>query len=264
MNLKIQREDRIGLPFGVKFFIFFLILVALLNNLRVSEQTKNRDNISATWEALVKNSEFFNDVHDKDLFISTTYNDAYQINVADFYLNTGKRLAAFVWPNYIWPFFDECKNFSTCPLENGVEKINDWLVNISKNDSKLRMLSKEWKFTNDWPSYIHNSGALRKSNFWYFNIYMLTNEVGLAYLIPVIKNESNLLIDVSYTKFFMVSLNQETRIRPLLGDRCFVSIYDKQKIDTSYGSVYTSTFTMTPNVPKLKPLDLREMTIGTC
>lgn len=257
-------NSKIHMGAGLKFLIVVLVAVVLLNNSRISESTRNRDNISSAWEALTKDQDFFSQVKDKDLFISTTYNDAYQINVADFYLRTKIRLAAFVWPGYVWTDFQTCNDYKSCPLGDSVNKISTWLVNISKGDSKLRILSKEWKFENDWPTEINQSGALSNSNFWYFNVYMITQNVGLAYLIPVIKSESNLLADLKGAKVFLTSSGSPTPIRPLLNGVCMTQKSDTRKIQTTYGEIFTSKWQINQPRELLQPVDLRTVSTGTC
>ena len=260
-----RKKEQYFINSFLKVIIILLALSTILNNFRISESTRNRDNISAVWEAVTSNSDFFESVSNKDVFVSTTYNDAYQINVADFYLRTNIRLAAFVWPGYIWDNFNECNNYVECPLDNSVSKINNWLVNISKGDSKLRIFSKEWKFENDWPSEIRKSKALDYSNFWYFNIYMITESVGLAYLMPIVKNDENMLVDLKKASLLLVSLKKPTPIVPSLNGACMELNYIGKSAKTSYGNVFISTWSISDKQSIEKTLfDIREVNSGTC
>lgn len=244
--------------------IVLLIAITLLNNFRVSESTRNRDNISATWDIVTKNVDNFSDVKDKDLFISTTYNDAYEINVADFYQRTGIRLAAFVWPGYIWENFDSCTNYEICPLDDAVIKINNWLTNISKGESYLRILMKKWKFNNDWPQTLQTEGALTRSNFWYFNIYMITEQVGLAYLIPIVKSDLNLSANIGKSKIFLVSLNSPTQIKPTLNGICLRADSEIQQFRTYKQIGYLQRWTIPSSYDAIENTDIRAVATGTC
>lgn len=247
-----------------RVFITILIAITILNNFRVSEGTRNRDNISATWEALTENRNFFVDVKNKDLFVSTTYNDAYQINVADFYQRTKIRLAAFVWPGYIWDDFESCTNYESCPLDGAVPKITDWLTNISKGESELRILMKQWKFDNDWTQYIRDGGALKDSNFWYFNIYMITDSVGLAYLIPLKKSARNLDVDIQKSKVFTLSLNEPTDIKPSIFGYCMTPLSGVKKISVRSKSAFAQTWVFPETLDNFGKIDIRQVSTGTC
>lgn len=249
--------------FFTRMLILVLISISLINNLRVSEMTRNRDNISATWEAVAK-KENFKKVNDKDIFISITYNDAYQINVADFYQRTKIRLAAFVWPNYLYPDYESCTDYSTCNLVDFREKFQTWLANISKGDSKLRILGKSWKFTGDWPEQMRKEGALINSKIWYFNIYMLTQDVGLAYIMPVKDSKQYLHGDIQNTRLFLTSLKGETKIRPSVNGVCASQESEWKVIKTNYGDVRISKWKLIKSSSSLNPVDLRKVGIGTC
>lgn len=253
-----------GIPIVFKIIMILLCLSTLLNNARVSESTKNRDNISATWEAITSDKDFLSTVKDKDLFISTTYNDSYQINVADFYLRSGIRLAAFLWPGYVWKDYDSCSDYSKCKLTNPVGNITTWLTNISKGDSWLRFLSRTWRFTNDWPNEIRISNGLVESQFWYFNIYMITPDVGLAYLIPVVKMSDNLLANPNMAKVSLISLKEETTIKPSLFGNCMVPSTTSRLVQTSYGKVTLSNWKIDESERVLDLVDLRTISTGTC
>lgn len=263
-NSKLFKSEKNYLNFFLKLLIFLLAISTMLNNFRVSESSRNRDNISAVWEAVTSDSYFFNSVVDKDLFISTTYNDAYQINVADFYLRTKLRLAAFVWPGYIWNDFETCTNYESCPLGSSVEKITNWLTNISKGDSDLRIFMQEWKFSNDWPKIIRDEGALSKSQFWYFNIYMITDTVGIAYLIPLKKSAINLYAEIQKSKLFMLSLDQPTEIKPSIYGYCMRPASGVRKISASSKSAYAQTWTFPNKSGDFKAIDIRQVSTGTC
>jgi hypothetical protein len=83
---------------ALRFLITTLTLITILSNFRMIETTKYRDNLSASWSALTNESSFFSKLNDRDFLFSTTFNDAYEINVANVYEKTGIRLGQIFNP----------------------------------------------------------------------------------------------------------------------------------------------------------------------
>jgi hypothetical protein len=170
-----------------------LIFITLLSNFRMIETTMNRDNLSASWSALTKEASFFSRLKDRDFLFSTTFNDAYEINVANVFQSTGIRLGQIYYPPHIWPNYLECQDYGKCPLVNVKVLAANTLANYTRGTYAIAKLTKEKGFVGDWPSILTKPQALDKSAFWYFNIFMITESTAVAYLIPMDDNPNNAL-----------------------------------------------------------------------
>jgi hypothetical protein len=265
-----------------KFIVILLVFTTFLSNFRMIESTKNRDNISSSWTALTEERSFFNSLKNRDFLFSTTFNDAYEINVANVYKKTGIRLGQIFYPPYLWPDYLECQgpstdlsvdeDFSTCPLRDIRQKSAATLANISRGTMGVKILTKEKGFPGDWPSILLKPGALDSSSFWYFNIFMITKTTALAYLVPMDSNPVNSLARPKEVTLYTLISNNSPRISPAFMGICLVEKINNRLKPQKVGGVEIVKWEL-PSVLKAPTgevtfledtLDIRQITTGTC
>lgn len=265
-----------------KFIVILLVFTTFLSNFRMIESTKNRDNISASWTALTKDKSFFNSLKDRDFLFSTTFNDAYEINVADVYRKTELRLGQIFYPPYVWPDYLDCQGtstdplvdtyYSTCPLMDIRQKSAATLANISRGTMGVAKLTQQKGFSGDWPSILLKPGALVSSSFWYFNIFMMTETTGLAYLIPMDSNPINALARPKKVILYTLISKNSPRITPAFMGICLEEKINNRLEPQRVGSVEIVKWEL-PSVLKTPAgelsliedtVDIRQITTGTC
>ena len=239
----------------------------LSNNYRFIETTKNRDNISSTWSAVTKKPDLFHNVKNSDVFISTTTNDAYEINVADFYLKTHKRLAQFFLPQYLWSDYLECPN-SNCKLDNIERRINETLPNSSRPKSTIIYWNGTKSSLDDYPTKVLKDGLIKTSSIWYFNIYQLTPNTGVAYLVKMTKDPIYAKVDLSTLRVAMVYSDvSERNLKPSLNGIC-LSDTPAEMIDihTEFGARHIAIWNANQNLNfnKSKFIDPRQLSLSSC
>jgi len=281
---KIERPSgSVFANFGTfKIIVILLVFTTFLSNFRMIESTKNRDNISASWTALTKDRSFFNSLKDRDFLFSTTFNDAYEINVADVYRKTGIRLGQIFYPPYLWPDYLECQgtstdpsvdtNYSDCPLVDVRQKSAATLANISRGTMGVAKLTQQKGFSGDWPSILLKPGALDSSSFWYFNIFMMTETTALAYLIPMDSNPVNSLARPKEVTLYTLISKNSPRITPAFMDICLEEKSSNRLEPQRVGSVEIVKWEL-PSALKTPAgevafiedtVDIRQITTGTC
>lgn len=257
---------------ALRFFVAILTFITILSNFRMIETTKNRDNLSASWSALTNEASFFSKLKDRDFLFSTTFNDAYEINVANVYEKTGIRLGQIFYPPYVWPNYLDCGDFETCPLFEVREKSRATLANYSRGSSGIAKLTKEKGFQGDWPSILSKPQALDDSSFWYFNIFMITKDTALTYLVPMEDDPSNALSRPLETTLYTLTAKNAPVITPAFMGICLVNrsqlgrgveLVDGVRIEKwILPEVYKSP---SGEVVQLeKRLDIRKITTGSC
>jgi hypothetical protein len=219
-NAPSSRSSTFATSGVFQLIIVFLVFTTFLSNFRMIESTKNRDNLSASWAALTHEKSFFGDLKDRDFLFSTTFNDAYEINVANIYERTGIRLGQIFYPPFVWPDYLECQDYANCKLDNVREKSATTLVNYARGNSGIAKLTQQKGFAGDWPSILSKSGALENSAFWYFNIFMMTESTALAYLVPMDDNPSNSLARPNEITLYTLIVKNSPVITPAFMGIC--------------------------------------------
>jgi hypothetical protein len=220
-----------------QFITTLLIFITILSNFRMIETTKNRDNISRSWSALTSEKSFFSKLSDRDFLFSTTFNDAYEINVANIYVRTGVRLGQIFYPPSVWSDYLECQQYESCPLDNIREKSATTLVNHARGEYAVAKLTRQKGFEGDWPSILSKPGALASSSFWYFNIFMITESTALAYLVPMVDDPQNALSIPGKAIVYTMVLDDSPVITPAFMGICLVPSTDPEKAPALVGGV---------------------------
>jgi hypothetical protein len=204
----------------LKSLIVLLAFVTFMSNFRMVETTQNRIGLSSSWGALTKEASFFSKLKDRDFLFSTTYNDAYEINVANIHANTGVRLGQIFYPPNVWPNYLECQNYKYCQLVDVREKSAATLVNYSRGSFPVAKTTKEKLVYGDWPTTLSQPNALDGSSFWYFNIFMITENTALAYLVPMDGNPTNALARPHEVVLYTLILKNSPVITPAFMGIC--------------------------------------------
>jgi len=268
----IYRESAFATSTIFKAIVILLVFTTLLSNFRMIEGTKNRDNLSASWAAITEEKTFFQDLNDRDFLFSTTFNDAYEINVANIYERTGIRLGQVFYPPFVWPDYLECQNYALCKLNNVREKSASTLVNYARGNSGVAKLTKEKGFEGDWPSILSKPGALKNSSFWYFNIFMITETTALAYLVPMDDDSENALSTPSKATVYTMILKEAPVITPAFMGICLKQSDQSNEVSKLFGGVKILKwkFPSIYRAPTGKPtqledkVDIRRIETGSC
>jgi len=252
--------------------VIFLVFTTLLSNFRMIEGTKNRDNLSVSWAALTDEKTFFQELNDRDFLFSTTFNDAYEINVANIYERTGIRLGQVFYPPFVWPDYLECQDYALCKLNNVREKSATTLVNYARGTSGITKLTKEKGFEGDWPSILSKPGALQDSSFWYFNIFMITETTALAYLVPMDDDSENALSTPSKAIVYTMIVKEAPVIIPAFMGICLKQSGQSKEESKLFGGVKIlkwelPSIYLAPNgeIAQLEDkVDIRRVETGSC
>ena len=242
------------------------LLLTFSSNLKMTESTHNRDNISASWQALVESGKLTKELRDADFLLSTTFNDAYEINVAGLYKLSGVRLAQIMYPPYLWGDYLECTDFVSCPLVDLPIKAKSYLVNSSRAIFSVGEKTRDKGMEGDWPSTLLESEEIDKSKYYYFNIYMITPKQAVAYLGPLEELTTGALVNLRRLKFFTMNLEIENTLNPSFGDFCLENQGDSISVKTEWGKVEVESWRVPSiNLMKLNLFgDPRIIQTGTC
>ena len=273
---KVVSKSKPTLTLPKIFTILIIIFMTSLNNQRFIESTKARDNISSSWEAITDDKWLFTEVLDRDVFFSVTHNDAYEINVGDFYTRTGIRLAHMIPPSYVWSEYGECVNLLECrPLKLELSNIQRTISNSARAPrSSFAPINQTYpRIYEDWPTQISKPGALDNSRLWFFNTYLLTPNVAISYIVPfAVDQRDNLTVDLQNLKMQQVAMKGDKDLYVGISNQCLTREGESRIVETSFGSVKVSNWTLS-NPPVLldntlpRPkfnLDPRAIEINIC
>ena len=273
-SVNIQRLQKVRL-FENSFFIALisiLVFITSANNMRVSESSHSRDKLSASWEALTNDKSLFEDVHDRDIFLSTTYNDAFQINAGSFYSRTHIRLTEMWSPLTLWPRYSLCEStLDLCPLVHIRDRVAKNLPNVTRSSTSLSRLAKYRNYKGDWPSILLKPGALDSSKFFFFNIYMISTDVALAYLVPINDNDTNALANIHNVKLVELTAMQTKPLNISFKNAC-LKASESKIVKTSFGPWKMTFFAIptNPSTPTGESIvlprysDIRSISTGVC
>lgn len=262
---------------SIQILIVICVLITTLNNFRFSELTHNRDNISASWEAVTKDKTLFANVRDRDVIFSTTFNDAYEINAANLYLSTGIRLTEMWYPPYLWPTYLQCKVISSCPLDGVRRRVLATLPNVARSTLSYPQTAPTTSRRNadlqDWPTTLLKPGALKNARFWYFNIFLITPDVAFAYIAPMTDSEVSTVVVTSKAILYEMRVGKAIEIHPGFSGICLEKSAPDETIHTSLGAVQLSKWRIGAKnrldpggnvIDQIRSLDPREVSTGVC
>ena len=154
--------------------------LTFLHNHQVAAETGNRDLNLDAWNLILQDGELFDDVRDADMFVSPNVNDAYETNAANFFAQTGIRLAAIHPTFYLYsPEQLSCRPVENCFLPNLREETIRLQANLLKPDSESR---------NDWVHQTLSSDVLRTNSIWFIDFFPITQNSYVMFLGRIAEN----------------------------------------------------------------------------
>lgn len=227
----------------VPFFVIFTVSVS--HNQAVSLETQNRKLNYETWKILHRDKVLFSTLQDGDAVVSQTYNDAYEVNAANFFARSGIRLRQMFPPSYLYtPEEIECDKLRTCDLVGPQDRMPQLLVNGLLPDSEA---------TNDWVWQSVQPGALESLRVFAFDIYAVTPSTMVAFLVPF-DDESGLEVASQNLQLALATRIIDGKsvddIRPSLSGICLERVNSKV-------ATYSRTYPMEISYWRL-PLDAQE------
>jgi hypothetical protein len=259
MNLKIQKKTILS---------FFMILGVLtyFHNFSVSSSTKARDFDYQAWQVLTKSTDIFQNVRDRDIFISEHQNDAYETNAGSFFYNTNIRLAYLFNSSEIWPNYLACTKNSNCLLSDFRKRTRETLLNLERGafvKTDRYALQK-----NDWVNINSKPGALNSSKIWDFDEYPISTNTVIAYLAPYDETQISASILLRELNFVTISKDTSPILNPSLNGYCLVEAnadHTRQFRDATVRVAYWKLPLFDQFGKSLpKSLDIRSMAVGTC
>lgn len=247
--------------------VFALIMIVNFNhNWRVSGENTVRNFQYNSWQELTNNSRVFAGVKDKDVFISTNQNDAFETNAGSFYANTGIRLAYLFNTNSIFPDFTSCTLGSSCTLSGVRQKSIATLPNLTRGTFVPKLADKSR--IDDWVGINSREGALSQSTIWAFDMFLLTPTTYFSYLAPFLNDETQARVDFAKLKVVTITSNSTNDFGPAIANVCLVQ--DGTRLSKS-GLLMTHwkvpEAALDPSGDFIRPpssLDFREIQAGTC
>jgi len=241
---------------GYKILIcFILITTTILHNQRFVDSTELRRPISAAWQALLLDNNFFSLVNDGDYVISTTHNDAYEINAYDLYNRTNIRLSQMLPMSQVFSNYDKCKKTSDCPITDLPEKSYRLLSNYAKGDisGEIDRGSRSFVYRvlegldskrsyEDWVGVQLNSDKLSQAKFYFFNIYPITKDVIIAYIAPFTLFENEWKVDLGKIEFRQFVYDRQKYFKVAIGNVCLTKDFADSTIRTDYGLVQRTSW----------------------
>jgi hypothetical protein len=249
-NRVAKSNSGIGLTL---FLLFALILVNFNHNVTISKSTNSRDFIYASWEVLTQKTNFFSELKSEDSIVSSTSNDAYEMNAGSFYANTGIRLSYLFNAGIVWPNFITCHSSSKCELGNIDSRLNAILPNLLReNINSKQNLSADA----EWVAKILRSGN-QKHAIYYLDRIPFTNEQIAYVLAPITIYNPTAIIDSSRLRFAIVSKTKGLPWKPEVRSTCAATKISTNAIDGIF--VTTWKFEFSKN-----QIDLRDLALKTC
>jgi hypothetical protein len=256
-------------PDVIKFLIT-LFCVSLFSNFNhnwiVSGESANRNFQYSAWQTLTKESNLFDQVRSKDVFISANQNDAYETNAGTFYYNTGIRLAYLFNTNAIYPNLLDCSYMTNCKLENVRSRVMMTFPNLTRGNfvPKKRDSSR----MDDWVGTNLKPGALDNNTIWAFESFLLSTNTYLVYLVPFIQGTEGAEVDFKKIKVMTITNGDFEEFGPSVANIC---VNKKSSSLGSNGNLITYWELSENSVdaygkPILSPnsLDLRQLITGIC
>lgn len=199
--------------------VFAIIMIVNFNhNLRVSGENTVRNFQYNSWQELTRNSNVFASVKEKDIFISTNQNDAFETNAGSFYANTGIRLAYLFNTNSVFPNFTACTLGSNCTLTGVRQKSIATLPNLTRGTFVPKLADKSR--IDDWVGINSRKGALDGSTIWAFDMFLLTPTTYFSYLAPFLDDETQAKIDFRKLRVVTVTSNVKNDFGPAIANVC--------------------------------------------
>ena len=180
-----------------------MIGLTYVHNLTYGNGTNNRRIDYETWNLLTKKTSLFDYVEERDAFVSATANAAYETNSGTFYANTGIRLSGIALPLHLWgPDELSCKPGLNCALPDMRSRVVRGLNStLLPNSDDLREKDFSWV--------LNQPGAMDNANMWQFEIFRLTANTSVAFLVPLTTTSDSTVARISELRLFRL-VNRES------------------------------------------------------
>ena len=232
-------------------------VVSILNydhNSNLSKSTNSRDFLYNSWNIVTKDSNLFTHLKDSDSIVSSTSNDAFEMNAGTFYSNTGVRLSYLFNAGIVWPQFSNCSDKAKCSLGGFENRIGEILPNLLRNSitSPINVSDNP-----EWVARLIRNKSWVHGKKYYLDVIPLTQENVGVIIAQIVKFDPTALVDISTLKIGMISKSNYFSWKPSIGKNCSTLI---AKPILKSGS-YISYWSVNSNE---KYIDIRDLTFGTC
>lgn len=234
----------------------FVLALTVSHNHTVSAETKFRRLNYESWSALIADRVLFNEMRDGDAIISTTHNDAYETNAANFYSKSGIRLKNF-FP-LVYMYSEEelfCSRNRRCVLSGPQERIPAQLVNLGYDKSD----------PSDWVWYSLQPEQLASMRVYAFDIYPVTPSTLISFVAPM-DNSTGLEVRTVDLIFARVTRVIDGRlvetIRPSLGGVCLEPYLESRRISPNGYPLEISYWKFPPGEPN--SIEYQSLSFGVC
>jgi hypothetical protein len=219
---------------GTVFVLSGLIIgLTYVHNLTYGNGTNNRRIDYETWNLITKKTSLFESVEDRDAFVSATANAAYETNSGTFYANTGIRLSGIYLPQHLWsPEELSCKLGLNCALPNMRSRVVRGLNSaLLPNSDDLREKDFAWV--------LNQSGAIDNANMWQFEIFRLTVNTSIAFLVPLTTTSDSTVARLSELRLFRLVNRESLRdnfedLKVSIGSVCLTRETASAKVISGY------------------------------
>ena len=242
---------------AVFLLVIFTSSLSILNydhNSNFSKMTNSRDFLYKSWNVITKDSTLFAHLQDGDSIVSSTSNDAFEMNAGTFLANTGVRLAYLFNAGIVWPQFSKCSDRSKCSLGAFDTRIGEILPNLLRNSMTTKVNTSR---NPEWVAQLIRNKHWVSGKKFYLDVIPLTEvNVGVVFA-EITKFNPTALVSSSTLRVSMVSKSKSFHWKPKIGKYCSTLIGSAIKKSGTYRSYWQIP-------PSETYIDIRDLTFGTC
>ena len=169
VNVSIMEVAQPQRNIWIRYFASAVALIGsltFLHNHQVAAETGYRNLNLESWNLILQDGRLFSDLRDADMLVSPNVNDAYETNAANFYAQTGIRIAALHPTFYLYSQeLLSCRPVEDCDLPDLRQETIRLQANLLKPDSESR---------NDWVHQTLSSGVLKSNSIWFIDFFPIT------------------------------------------------------------------------------------------
>jgi hypothetical protein len=205
---------------GIRCFAGAVALIGsltFLHNHQVAAETGFRNLNLESWNLILQDRKLFSDLRDADMLVSPNVDDAYETNAANFYAQTGIRVAALHPTFYLYSENQlSCRPVEECALPDLRQETIRLQANLLKSDSESR---------NDWVYQTLSSGVLKSNSIWFIDFFPITPSSYVMFLGKVAGSGRGPDISAQTVRMAIVTMVDESgadkeTFRPALNSIC--------------------------------------------
>jgi hypothetical protein len=232
-------------------------LLGILNynhNANFSVTTNSRDFLYKSWNIITKDSILFTQLQNGDSIVSSTSNDAFEMNAGTFFANTGVRLSYLFNAGIVWPQFSKCYDRTKCSLGGFDARIGEILPNLLRNSMTSKVNTSH---NPEWAAQLIRNKLWVSRKKYYLDVIPLSQaNVGVVFA-EITKFNPTATITTSSLKISTVSESKLFKWKPKIGKYCSTLLGKPMKKSGDYVA-YWEIKSAEPN------LDIRDLTFGVC